>query len=212
MRTRMRHTLAAFVKPPAIFHGFILGYYIGARWNLSPTGCLGNPKMTDVAKEYLTFVYGDDEWAKRQVVEVIRNKSRKAIRDEMRHAFPSLWHKKRQKPLQLPKELEEEEVKFDIEFINRLKEIVTEIKKEYIMESEQAIMSEEAAVNTPKVRSTTVVIPESVNVNELTLDNFRAITGKRFRMTKEQFARSKAGQLTREQAFEELKATLKQEN
>lgn len=46
-------------------------------------------------------------------------------------------------------------------------------------------------------------IPEGVNPADLTLDNYRELTGKRFRKTKDQeVVRS----LTREQAFVESKA------
>ncbi len=38
----------------------------------------------------------------------------------------------------------------------------------------------------------------------LTLENYRSVTGKRFRVTPEQKARIKAGTLTREEAFQEF--------
>lgn len=38
----------------------------------------------------------------------------------------------------------------------------------------------------------------------LTLENYRSVTGKRFRVTPEQKVRIKAGTLTREEAFQEF--------
>jgi len=46
-------------------------------------------------------------------------------------------------------------------------------------------------------------IPEGVNLETLTLANYREVTGKRFRMTKDQ---AKVRNLTRETAFVESKA------
>jgi hypothetical protein len=41
-------------------------------------------------------------------------------------------------------------------------------------------------------------------MNDLTIDNFKERTGFRFRISKEQNARIEAGQLTRDQAFQEF--------
>ncbi len=46
-------------------------------------------------------------------------------------------------------------------------------------------------------------IPENVDPNSLTLENYREVTGKRFRMTKDQ---AKVRGLSREDAFVESKA------
>jgi hypothetical protein len=54
----------------------------------------------------------------------------------------------------------------------------------------------------------TLVLPHGVTVDQLTLDNFRSITGRRFRVTTEQQGKIKAGTLTREQAFAEFLKTL----
>ena len=65
-------------------------------------------------------------------------------------------------------------------------------------------------MNSPEniVEVSTTTLPPNVDVEALNLDNFRQVTGKRFRMTKEQMERVKRGELTREQALNEFKATL----
>ncbi len=47
------------------------------------------------------------------------------------------------------------------------------------------------------------LIPPGTNPADLTMDNYREVTGKRFRMTKDQ---AKVRGLSREQAFDESKA------
>lgn len=203
---RRSYLLDAYIKPPAVFYGFILGYYIGIKWNLAPNGGMGNPKLLELTRAYLTYVCGNDEWAKRQVLDVIRDKSRNEMRDAAVAEFPSLFPKGRQRPLQIPDELKGQEIKFDLDFIQRMKDRVDEIKQEIAMSEE----TNEVVSSTPVApkRTTTVVIPEGVDVNSLTLDNFQQLTGKRFRMTKEQSLRAEAGTLTRAQALEEFKKEL----
>lgn len=201
------------IKPPAVFYGYVLGYYLNIRWTLAPTGGMGNPELYNLVRKYLIYTCGENEWVKRQVLDVIRDRGRNAIRDVAESEFPSLFSKGgRQRPLQIPEELKGQEIKFDLDFVNKLKDEVAIIKKEIAMSTEGQTDNEmeegvDAESNAPK-KSTTIVVPEGVDVNSLTIDNFRQLTGKRFRMTKEQRAREQAGQLTREQALEEFKVNI----
>lgn len=205
---RRRGTLIeGYIKPRAVFYGFILGYCIGIKWNLAPNGGMGNPRLLELTRAYLTYVCGDDEWSKRQVLDVIRDKTRNQMRDVAVDEFPSLFPKGRQRPLQIPDELKGQEVKFDLDFIQKMKDSVESIKQEIAMSEETTNEVAGAPSTTPR-RTTTIVVPEGVDVNSLTLDNFQQITGKRFRMTKEQSVRAEAGTLTRAQALEEFKKEL----
>lgn len=49
-------------------------------------------------------------------------------------------------------------------------------------------------------------LPQGVDPKEMTLENYKDLTGKRYRMTGDQTERVKAGTLSREQAFEDSKA------
>lgn len=78
--------------------------------------------------------------------------------------------------------------------------------------NENATATEEAQPSTERSTETDVsnsrvtvnfFIPEGVNAEDLTLENYRTVTGKRFRMTKDQ---TKVRGLARDVAFEESKA------
>lgn len=213
MARRARHLAGgALVKPVAVFYGYVLGYVIGVRWNLSPTGGMGNPKMGLVVRKYLDHTCGADQWARLPILDVIRDRGRNAIRELAEDEFPSLFGVKgRQRPLQIPDELKGQDIKFDLDLITQLKDEVASIKKEIAMSTESTNEVTEEGVDTApstQKKATTIVVPPGVDVNSLTLDNFRQLTGKRFRMTKEQRAREQAGQLTREQALEEFKTNV----
>ena len=49
----------------------------------------------------------------------------------------------------------------------------------------------------------------NLNLDELTLENFKEKTGRRFRMSKDQMKRHIANTLTREEAFKEYLTLLK---
>ncbi len=51
----------------------------------------------------------------------------------------------------------------------------------------------------------------NLNLDELTLENFKEKTGQRFRVSKEQKLLIEAGKLTREKAFADFVSTLKTE-
>lgn len=74
---------------------------------------------------------------------------------------------------------------------------------ENAVEQEAAV---ETTVETTSSNSRVTVnffVPTNVSVDDLTLENYRELTGKRFRMTKDQRV---VRDLTREQAFAESKA------
>jgi hypothetical protein len=214
------------ITKEGIFHGYVLGYIIGIRWTLAPTGGMGNPKLYDVVKRYLTFACGDQEWFKRQVLDVIRDNTRSDIRKGVKQVLPGLFFERRQRPLQVPPELEDSNIAFDIDFINQLRDEVSLIKQEYTaMNTEETAVdnvttTDEVIPATPVVkmpvpardsnaaRAESFELPTGIQISELTLDNFREKTGKRFRMTKDQRERNKAKLMTREEAFEEFKVAL----
>lgn len=68
---------------------------------------------------------------------------------------------------------------------------------------EQEAAVEATVENTGSSVTVNFFVPASVSVDDLTLDNYRELTGKRFRMTKDQRV---IRDLTREQAFAESKA------
>lgn len=210
-RARTKH-LATTVTPVAQFHAYVLGSVIGIRWGkIAPNTGMGNEDLYGIVKEYLTYAYGEDEWKKLGILDAMRYKSASAIKDDARYAFPSLFPRHRKaRPLGIPDEISDEEVSFDPSKIEEWKERAREIKKEIAM-SENATEQEATVEGTstttassaPNSRVTVnFYIPEGVNPEDLTLENYREVTGKRYRMTKDQVERK----LSRESAFAESKA------
>jgi len=210
-RSRTRHLVGT--KPWAQFHAYVLGSVIGIRWGKhTPTSGMGNPDLYGIVKEYLTFAAGSDEWSKKGILDAMRDKSGLAIKGDARRAFSSLFPRNRKaKPLAVPDELVNVEVNFDLQLIEGWKERVKAIKKEFLM-NENALAQEAATEDGNTVDSTgtsnsrvtvNFFIPQGANPADLTLENYREVTGKRFRMTKDQ---AKVRSLTREQAFAESKA------
>ena len=211
-RSRTSHRLA-LVSDWAQFHAYVLGSVIGIRWGKhTPTSGMGNTRLYGIVREYLTFAAGDDEWKKKDVLDAMRDKSGTAIKNETRYAFRSLFPRNRKaRSLAVPDELADQEVNFDLKLIESWKERVKEIKQEYIV-NENAVAQETTEETTARSDTNTgsnsrvtvnFFIPTGVNPEDLTLDNYRELTGKRFRMTKDQ---AKVRNLTREQAFAESKA------
>jgi hypothetical protein len=178
--------------------------------------------MHKILCEYLTYACGDDGWTKGRILEAMRCKTGTAIKADIRKIFPSLFPRnKRARPLGVPDELSNEEVNFDLARIEKWQRRVRAIKKEIIM-NENATAQETTEVARPPIdrrppvdRSGSAVggsnsrvtvnffIPEGVNPTDLTLENYREVTNKRFRMTKDQ---KEVRSLTREVAFAESKA------
>tara|TARA_R110000824_G_scaffold378310_1_gene569838 strand:- start:2952 stop:3620 length:669 start_codon:yes stop_codon:yes gene_type:complete len=203
---------AAHVSDWAQFHAYVLGSVIGIRWGKhTPTSGMGNPNLYAIVREYLMFAAGEDEWSKKDILDAMRDKSGSGIKSDARRAFPSLFPRKRKaRPLALPDELVEEDVNFDPKQIEGWKSRVRQIKQEFIMnenavEQEAAVEAMVEATNSNSNSRVTVnfFVPTNVSVDDLTLENYRELTGKRFRMTKDQRV---VRDLTREQAFAESKA------
>ena len=57
------------MKQETIFHGYVLAYYIGAKWSIS-TGMV-DTEIKSVIKSYLDYVYDNDEWSKKNVSKVV---------------------------------------------------------------------------------------------------------------------------------------------
>jgi hypothetical protein len=127
------------------------------------------------------------------------------MKDDARIAFPSLFPRHRKaRPLAVPEELENQKVSFDLVRIEKWKRRVKAVKKEISEMNENAVASEAAeATNSGSSRVTVnFFIPEGVSPEDLTLANYREVTEKRYRMTKDQVERG----ISREEAFEESKA------
>jgi len=196
-RTRGNTSLeAAYITPRAIFYGYIMVSVIGIRWNIkSKVNAMLNDGLNNIVREYLVHTCQDDEWLKRQVLDVARDSTPSNLREIIRHELPTMFKKRRLKPLHVPDELEGEEVVFIPEFIYQLKDRVTSIKREIAMNEAENALAEDAVEGedrTPNVQASVepvvvnFFIPQGVDAGELTLENYRELTGKRFRMTKDQ--------------------------
>ena len=217
----------AYITDKAIFYSFVLVYFVGVRWSISATvNPYTNDKVRRLTRDYLDFVCGDDEWLKRQVIDASKDQSRASIRAIIRRKFRSLFHTKRMKSLQVPDELEGQDVTFSQEYFDMLRQELSMIKREINMANEETEVevNEEVVTQPPQVSventarqsdsqptnsadeaaapvTVNFFIPSGVDASELTLDNYRELTGKRFRMTKEQKTRG----VNRTEAFEESK-------
>lgn len=203
------------IKPVAWFHAYVLCGVIGIRWGKhAPSYANSSPKLYSILREYLTYACGKDEWTKGRILEAMRFKTRTAIKADARVAFPSLFPRNRKaRSLGVPEELNDiENVFFDLERIERWRKRVKRIKKEISNMTENATAQEtteatprSSAPNSGSNSRVTVnfFIPEGVDATSLTLENYREVTGMRFRMTKDQ---AKVRSLTREDAFVESKA------
>lgn len=208
------------IKPIAWFHAYVLCSVMGVRWGKhAPAYANSNDELKGILREYLVYACGDDEWTKGRILEAMRCKTGTAMKTAARKAFPSMFPRnKRARPLGVPDELSNEEVSFDTARIEKWGRQVRAIKKEIIM-NENATTQEatEAPIDrrplVDKSDSTeggtnsrvtiNFFIPEGVDPNSLTLENYREVTTKRFRMTKDQ---KEVRGLTREVAFAESKA------
>jgi len=211
--------LVPHITNEALFYGFILGYHINIRWSTKPSGPVLNDKMRDVLKSYLQFTCGNDEWKKRKVLDVIKE-SRTDIRRRVKQVFPSLFHRVKQKDLQVPEELKDVKINFDINIFNELKDKVSEIKKSFILESfennynDNVVDDKENNMIDPQQKPA----PESgqqleteLVINGITIrtpDDYKRATGKRYRVTKEQKALIENGTITREMAFKQFTTQL----
>jgi hypothetical protein len=190
---------------------------MGVRWGKhAPTYANSNDELKSILREYLAYACGDDEWTKGRILEAMRCKTGTAIKAAARKAFPSMFPRnKRARPLGVPDELSNEEVSFDTARIETWRRRVRAIKKEISM-NENATTQETTEVSRPPIDrrpptdqggssrvTVNFFIPEGVDPNSLTLDNYREVTGKRFRMTKDQ---AKVRGMSRVMAFAESKA------
>ena len=206
------------ITDEALFYGFILSCHINIRWQLGNNGGMSNPKLFNIVREYLDFVCVD-EWSKRPILDVARE-SKTDVRKRAKQLFPSLFHKVRQKPLQIPEELVSQNIPFDIDFFNNLRDRTTSIKREVnTMNTNDnppfvADNTTTTPVSTTNTEATNNFIPTENSSNAYVIngieinspDAYRQATGKRFRMTKEQMSRVKSGTLTRAEAFNEFVA------
>lgn len=185
------------------FYAYVLGGFIGVQWNIDT---MQTQVLNQIVRDYLFHIYDTNEWKKLKVLDAVRDKSRNQIKEVAKHKLPSLFSARAAWPLALPKEAPN--AKFDIEFIYRLKHRVDELKqKETAMEEQQN--NTEAQTQTPKAPR--FHLPTGVTPEQLTTENFRTLTGRRFRVTTEQQNRIAAGTMTREAAFAEFVAELKKE-
>ena len=209
---RTRH-LEPYITPWAQFHAYVLGSVIGIRWGkFTPSSGMGNEALGKIVREYLVYAAGDNEWNKRCILDAMRDKSGSSIKDDARYVFPSLFPRnKRARPLGVPEELKDEEVFFDADRIEKWRRRAKKIKKEIAM-NENATAAETTEVGSPSVDRPTsgvsrtkvnFVIPTGVDPSTITLENYREVTGTRFRMTKDQ---KDVRGLSRSEAFAESKA------
>ncbi len=195
----------AIPKKEVTFYAYVMGGVLNLRWNVET---MQHPALYSVVRDFLSHLYGSDEWKKLKVLDAIRDKTRNQIKDEARYVLPSLFVGRAAWPLALPKETPD--AKFEIDFIYKLKERIEQIRQG------DALMEE---VNNSQENNDTKVAPKAprfhlpagVTPEQLTVENFRSLTGRRFRVTTEQHNRINAGTLTREAAFAEFIEQLKKE-
>jgi hypothetical protein len=184
------------------FYAYVLGGFINVQWNIET---MMNDPLKQVVKDYLNHLYPAEEYKKLGVLNAIRDRSRNQIKDVAKYKLPSLFVGRAAWPLAQPKEAPG--AKFDIEFIYRLKHTVDELKEKEIAMEEQQKTQTQTSPQAPRFH-----LPAGVTPEQLTIENFRTLTGRRFRVTTEQQNRIAAGTLTRDAAFAEFVAELKKEN
>jgi len=176
------------------FHAYILGGFLNIRWNVDT---MRNQDLCSIVKGYLAHAYGDQQWPCLKLLNAIRDRSRNEIKEESKRKLPSLFTQRASWPLAQPKEAPK--AKFDVDYIYQLKEKVENIRRDDTMNNQNDQGDTVAANKPPRLH-----LPAGVDVSSLTIDNFRSMTGRRFRVTTEQQNRIKAGTLTREQAFQDF--------
>lgn len=204
------------IKPLAWFHAYVLCSVIGIRWGkYAPGYANANKELDDILVEYLKYACEDDPWTQGRILEAMRFKTATAMKADARIAFPSIFPRNRKaRRLRVPDELSDiEQVSFDPARIAQWQTRVRAIKKEIAM-NENAVVQEVTEASRPPIDSSVKTtsnervtvnffIPTGASASSLTLENYRELTGKRFRMTKDQ---SKVRGLNREEAFAESKA------
>ncbi len=187
------------------FHAYLLGSVINVQWNVQTMTF--NP-LCQIVRCYLNAVCGNDEWAKKDVLDAMRDRRRKTIKRETQATLPSLFLTRAAYPVGVPHELKEVETNFDPALVERLKQEVITIKyKETTMEDgvEIGVATGRRPIDKEESDVNTVVFPADFNLSELTLVNYREVTGQRFRMTKEE---KYTLNLNREEAFARRKKSL----
>lgn len=184
------------------FYSYLIGGIMDIQWNVET---MQNQTLFSIVKEFLNHLYGKDEWKKIHVLDAIRYKTRTEIRQETKRLLPSLFIGKAAWPCALPKETPD--AKFDIELVYSLKNKVEELRKGDVMQEQNDSGEAVTGAKAPRFH-----LPAGITPDQLTLDNFRTLTGRRFRITTEQKNRVDAGTLTREAAFVEFIEQLKQES
>ena len=200
------------IKPVAWFYGYVACTVIGLRWGkFNPSSANVHPEMNTILREYLTHTCQDDEWTKGRILEAIRGKTGTTLKHAARKLFPSLFPRgRRARSLAVPDELKDVDVIFDPARIEEWRLRVKAIKQEITMmnenttevESTEVTETTQPAARAPRKAKVNFVLPAGVDPESITLDNYREVTGARYRMTK---AQKEAG-LSREEAFAESKA------
>lgn len=167
-------------------------------------------EMRQVVKDFLSHIYGAEEFKKIAVLDAVRDRSRNQIKEMAKLKLPSLFSVRAAWPLALPKEAPS--AKFDIEFIYRLKHRVDELKQKETAMEEQSNVPQENNETKTAGKAPRFHLPTGVTPEQLTTENFRTLTGRRFRVTTEQQNRIAAGTLTRDGAFAEFIEELKKES
>lgn len=128
-------------------------------------------------------------WHCKQIIDYCRENKRKVIKKECKKIFPEMftWGSG-QNPVAVPTILENWNV-VELSVLER----EVENFKENIMNNNE--------VSVERVENTNPQTNETQNTQFLTLENYREVTGKRFRMTKAENALVKDGVETRESIF-----------
>lgn len=202
-----------YMTPDAIWHSYVISCYYGIAYNINT---MMDDEMMQIIRRYLSSVY-DNEFDKLPVLNIIRECKRKVILRNAKIEFKSIFVKKRPKhPMMRPSTDELPGNAFNLEAIKQLgldKINLEEVRRQIVMnniqisgDSESNDIVIDVARLVPTGETTSSGRPRlkeevvQVNANELTIDNFSELTGRRFRMTSEQ--RERFGQ-DREAAFQD---------
>lgn len=111
-------------KGELAFHAYVIRCIMRLEWGLGEGKAMTDPALGELLRRYLEFVYGDDEWMKVRLLDILREQSYKEIKEGAIYYFPQIKNNRDYVPPEI-----------NLDFLKDLapKKIVKEsVSKEYL--------------------------------------------------------------------------------
>jgi len=195
------------VNPAIIWHAYAIRSFVGYSHNVHT---MVDEQSFQLLKEYLNKSF-DNEWDKKLVLDILRDSRKRDIEQLVKTYLPSIC-KKRNRELVIPEEATEI-INDHIEAARDFRDSLQKLKMDRRELEVENITVNDTSLDGVMITVTRVQdgkkVDAQVNAGLLTLDNFRELTGRRFRVSQDQKQRlgdPKQNPGVREEAFREFMA------